>query len=323
MAASYDKPSAIVVLPPIGRGRLRDPTLKRWLARSTLTDLKALPAPLSWVLGRLDRACPEEGFGALRYWGQAGERPTMWMAAADPVYLEPRLDHLCVHAMAPDAIARADLAALVDHLEQALGGGSPSEFVHVDGHIYLRSSQPFATAEASVSAVDGRKPNSFLPTGDGADAFRRFVSEIEMALHDHPVNLDRQSRGLSPINSLWIWGGGVAPDTEDRPLPVLFADDGLLRGHWASQSAAAFAWPGTLTECLENSDGSFVALVPENGDNDPDTLLSELRSALSAGRLSDVFLLSRDGLSAHVRRSHALRVWRSRHGSLEAVHHDA
>ena len=68
-----------------------------WLAQSDLTQETGPKELLARIIQETGLPYPEQGFAALRMWGQTGDRPTTWIAAADPVYLEPRLDHLCLH----------------------------------------------------------------------------------------------------------------------------------------------------------------------------------------------------------------------------------
>ena len=113
MTTSYDKYGAVVVLPAVSGSRLTDPSLKRWLARSDIRQLDGPQELLASILGALNLPYPESGLGALRMWGQTGDRPTVWIAAADPVYLEPRLDHLCLHAQDAETAPAADLRTLI------------------------------------------------------------------------------------------------------------------------------------------------------------------------------------------------------------------
>ncbi|MCZ6665137.1 MAG: hypothetical protein O7B81_07520, partial [Gammaproteobacteria bacterium] len=143
-------------------------------------------------------------------------------------------------------------------------------------------------------------------------SYRRLRSEVEMALHDHEVNLRRQSEGLPPINSLWLWGGGFAPEQNTEPRPPLFADDPMLKGYWFSKTGVTSDWPGSIAACLEASVAGFVA-VPGAGENDHDWIepcLLELRAALRSGRVSKLVLILADGHEVHVRRSNRWRFWR-------------
>lgn len=311
MTASYDRSAAVVVLPPIG-GRLRDSGLRHWLARADLVRVDGPLELLACVLRELGMHFPEEGLAALRLWGQTGDRPTAWIAAADPVYLEPRLDHLCLHALLGQRVSPTELRSLIDHLQRTLASNGGFGFARMRSCGYVTALEPIATAKLPPHAIDQQEPNDFLPTGDGASKHRKLTSEIEMALHEHEVNVDRQNRGLHPVNGLWVWGGGYAPAQATVPLPPLFSDDPLLTGYWTSNTGVAELWPGSIDACLELAVAGFVAVLPELDDEliEMESCLNELRIALNSRRLSQLVLVFRDGVSAVVRRSQLVRIWR-------------
>ena len=37
------------------------------------------------------------------------------------------------------------------------------------------------------------------------------MNEAQMILHTHPVNAEREARGMPAVNSVWLWGGGTLP----------------------------------------------------------------------------------------------------------------
>jgi len=321
MNASYDKNAAVVVLPPVGNGRLQDRSLKVWLAQADLTHEPGPKELLARIIQELGLPYPEQGFAALRMWGQTGDRPTKWIAAADPVYLEPRLNHLCLHALRRTGVEASQMRALIDHLQATLAVGTEYGFMRLGSYGYLSSKTPVATATMPAYVVDQQRPNDFLPAGGETAAHRNLLSEIEMALHEHEVNLAREASGQLPINSLWLWGGGTTPEQITRAQPPLYSDDALLTGYWYSGTGVAEPWLGSIAACLDQSDAGFVAETPEF-DESPELLescLQKLREALRSGRLSSLTLLFRDGLRAHIRRSHALRVWRRSSRLLEAA----
>ena len=285
--------------------------MRSWLAKG---DLKREP-PRQELLARianvLDLPYPDEGLAALRMWGQTGDRPTVWIAAADPVYLEPRLDHLCLHDLGEAGVPPSDLRALFDHLQATLADEDGAGFVQLGARGYLRSSKPVATASIPAYVVDQRVPGQFLPDGEGSASYRRLLSEIEMSLHDHAVNQRRAVAGMPPVNSLWIWGGGMAPQRSPRRQPRLFANEPELLGYWDSATASAELWPGDIADCIEMSDSAFVAVTPDS--DDPDYLLDcldKLRVALRANRFSRLTILFRDGLRADMERPRFWRFWR-------------
>ena len=52
------------------------------------------------------------------------------------------------------------------------------------------------------------RPN--LPRGDHARLVERWMNELQMLLHTHPVNSAREERKLPPVNLVWLWGFGSA-----------------------------------------------------------------------------------------------------------------
>ena len=318
MPLSYDNSAAVVLLPPV-RGRLGDRKLLRWLSQAQLEQVREPENLLAQVLGVLGREPPIEGLAALRMWGQTGDRPGTWIAAADPVYMEPRLDRLFLHVLGPEDISRSEMRGLFDGLQETLGTDGALGFARLGSFGYVRATQPIVTAAIPPALVDGRNPDQSLPSSDTAADTLKLISEIEMTLHGHPVNAERMACGQPPVNSLWIWGGGYAPERSSVRVPPLFADDSTLRGYWESVNGSAEAWPGTIDACLDACANGFVAVMPADSRDSAElqTGLLAVREALRSGRLRHAVLVSADGIRATLRRSDRLRVWRRTSALLE------
>lgn len=308
-----------MLLPPL-RGRLTDRSLARWLSRGALEMLPGPVDPLAEVLRALGRDCPREGLAALRMWGQTGERPGTWVAAAEAVYLEPRLDRLFLHVLGPDDVSGPDLRRLFDALQAALGGDGELGFVRLGGCGYIRSARPMVTPAGSPVPLDGQNPEGALPPAETAADTLNLISEIEMTLHGQPVNAERLSRGEPPVNSLWLWGGGHAPEPRTVAVPPFFGGEPLLRGYWQSVSGGIRDWPGSIGACLDATPGGFVAAIPTQAAQGAGFQedLAALRDALRAGRLEGARLISADGIRATLRRADRLRIWRRAAAELEA-----
>jgi hypothetical protein len=316
---SQHSSDAVVLLPPV-RGRLTDRSLQRWLSRGRLETARAPVDPLAEVLRAIGRDYPGEGVAALRMWGQTGERPGAWVAAAEPVYMEPRLDRLFLHVLGPGDVSGPELQRLFDTLQETLGRDGTLGFARIGSCGYICSEQPMVTPGTSAAELDGQNPEGALPPADVAADTLNLLSEIEMTLHAQPLNAERLTAGRSPVNSLWLWGGGYAPAPGTGELPLLFGGEPLLRGYWASADASAEPWPGTLAACFDAAPGGFVAHVPPASGASAalDSDLAALRDALRRGRLDSAVLVTADGLRATLRRSDRLRVWRRKARLLEA-----
>jgi hypothetical protein len=98
-------------------------------------------------------------------------------------------------------------------------------------------------AEAAADASPGQwlgLPLARTPaTDEGARALRRLGVEVEMWLASHPLNRQRESRHLVPLNSLWFWGGArVMPVPPAARAPAAILVDGAVEP-WAAGLAAA------------------------------------------------------------------------------------
>lgn len=59
--------------------------------------------------------------------------------------------------------------------------------------------------------IPGRPVAAYLPQGVNAPLLRALMARSFDFLRRHPLNLDRQKRGLNPANCLWFWGEGRKP----------------------------------------------------------------------------------------------------------------
>ena len=319
------KSTATVVLPAAGNGVLRADAIRRWLSRADLSVTHEPEGTLSRLTTALGQPPVTDGLGALRLWGQTGDRPAVWMAAADPVYLEARLDHLCLHRLSAQELPSRELGEVFDALQAEFGAEESLAFLQLAQCGYLRGSDAIPTASLSAHCLHGLEPSPYMPTGKDAAPYHRLHSEIQMALHLSAVHRRREQAGQRPINALWIWGGGVSPERQPRALPPLFADDPLLRGYWHSAAGTIGSFDGDLADCIDRAPDGFVAVVPHTLRPSSDALdslsahLDTLRKLLDGGHLQTLKLLFRDGITATVRKHHRLRIWRRRWAPLESA----
>ena len=305
---------AIVVLPPGAYGRLGAAGPRRWLSRGRVSFATPDSEVLLSVLSVIDAPLPDCGLAPFRFWGQTGERSNSWIAAADPVHFETRLRHLVVRAFIPGEVPVTELRALFETLQSELGTDGGCAFARIGPYGYLRGAESVAVPAVSASIADGRAPDEFAPSGDRARSYHQLQGELQMLLHEHAVNQRREHDGLRVINSLWFWGGGVAPEREERPLATLFANDPLLAGYWKSCAAATHSWQGDLQHCLSVAADDFIAVVPEvdtaNGADILVDCLEQLRLQLRRGDLTHATLVFRDGLTVEISRRDLVKFWR-------------
>ncbi|MDR0634539.1 MAG: hypothetical protein LBF91_06125 [Azoarcus sp.] len=178
----------------------------------------------------------EPPLAALRRLGEGdgeGDPAAHWLCA-DPVHLSMTQKYLLLGDFAEGEVDAATAGALIDALNADFAGlgrfyaATPTRW-------YLRLERPPAVRFAPLAEVAGRPIQDFLPAGDDGEARRwlHVLNEIQVALHNQPLNEAREAAGQRPINGLWFWGGSAraAPMTALRsPRPVVQALDPLARG---------------------------------------------------------------------------------------------
>ncbi|NIO40946.1 MAG: hypothetical protein GTO41_12655, partial [Burkholderiales bacterium] len=86
------------------------------------------------------------------------------------------------------------------------------EMAHIDTGLWCIGTR----GRHKLSTVDidwavHRRVDSLLPSGEDAAWWQRLLVEVQMSLHEHPLNLAREERGQVSVNSIWLWGGGTVP----------------------------------------------------------------------------------------------------------------
>ena len=105
--------------------------------------------------------------------------------------------------------------------------------------------------------IPGKPIDEFLPCGLGSDILRDLMARSEAVLRDHPVNVERRSRGDIPATMIWLfWGSGRAPDMP--PFKQIYGLDAavtsgvdLLRGLARILGMEVLDIPG-VTDGLDN-----------------------------------------------------------------------
>jgi len=301
---------AIVVLPPLSEWRETLERNRRWLSRGQWIRIDAGTEPLVTVLEELGAAKPVAGLAALRMWGQTGERPEQWLAAADPVYLEAMLDHVRVHALRDGDMPGDERRNLVEYLNRGSAGTSRI-FVEIDARIYLQGGNAFETSCCGSQLIDGLAPDRFLPLGSASREHDRLTGEMQLLLHESPFGQGREEQGRMPVNSIWLWGGGTAPPGGNRPLPELLADDPVFRGFWQASGQKMRRWSARLS-WRDRPAPAFVAVVPQNLNDSRAIadLLSAVRWQLLRGKIERLSVVCADQNLLRLTRKQFFALWR-------------
>ena len=180
-----------------------------------------------------------------------------WLCA-DPVHLRFHQERII--------LADAGAFDLEDTEAEAIVSSLNAEFADIGQfHIatarrwYLRLNSPVDHAVEPLSAVAGRLVDGEL--SDKNSPLTRWLNEVQMFLHGHPVNERRQNEGKPAINSLWLWGTGSLPTIERPAFDAISASHPLASGLALASGLTPRPCPASLGELLTDGSAGSSQLV--------------------------------------------------------------
>ena len=170
-------------------------------------------------------------------------------------------------------ISTAEAQQLITALEESLGNDN----IHFYPGVSYRHICKLKGREDTLLAtctpphdIPGKPVADFLPQGTGSELLRDLMKRSEAVLRDHPVNVERRSRGDIPATAIWLfWGSGPVP--EMPPFKQVYGLSGamtsgvdLLRGLAQLSGMSVLEIPG-VTDGLDNdyaaqAEGALAAL---------------------------------------------------------------
>jgi hypothetical protein len=295
--------------------------LANWLGLTSLARL----APANVVAAAFEPAHVAQGREA-------------WLAM--PLHLTAGLTTVHVDRRSLIRPPRAELEQLAADFGRVFGDSGQS-LVPVDcGELLLFAAPVPAVRTTEPTRLPGGELGAALPVGAGAPALRRWGGEIEMWLHEHPLNRERARRDQPPLSTLWIWGGGGGGGPGGTPIAARgpltaagFGCDAWLHGLWKLAGGAAQPLPDQLGAVFGYAPAQRAVVVLELGTA---LRLDTARSVLDAlgelderfvepavravrkGDLGRLFVLINDQCFLFRSRD-ALKLWRRPRPALEAL----
>ena len=253
-----------------------------------------------------------------------GEADDAWWLRADPVSLLPQGDGLLLQPADDLGLTLIQARALVDEILQVFGDDGWHLEAPVAHRWYLRPTKSSVMQTTPLAQVTGRDIHPYLPAGKDAKAWHVAMNEIQILLHTAEVNVERESRGQVPINSLWFWGGGQRPTVPPATWNHLWSDEVLSRGLAIVAGLTHSALPKNAGDWLAQATAGRHLLVMDSdillartGGSDAwpeleQTWIAPLVAAVNSGDLGSVTLHDAGGRSFYLTRKGLGRWWRRR-----------
>jgi hypothetical protein len=220
-------------------------------------------------------------------------------ARAEPVHLLTAIDHLQLSSPVPLTLEASESGPLLETLNAHLAGTGFELRALADGGWLCRCPEGLECETVDPLDALGRNLRDVLPSGRDAVRVRSLVNELQMLLHEHPVNDRRAARGLPPVNSVWLWGIGAEREpTADVKGGDLLTDDAWLAALWRRHGGRIRS-VAELGHALEEggADLRVATVAAREGRPAADVLqaletsvFAPVRAALAASRVSRVSL---------------------------------
>ncbi len=159
------------------------------------------------------------------------------MLCADPVHFEVGMNDITLTKSISDLSeteAKEILALLNHHFQQ-----DGLQFVYGSNqHWYVTFPESGVVKTKPLDVVLKKNIASLLPINEQRN-WQQIQNEVQMLLHSSEVNEHRELAGLTPLNSLWFWGGGE-PKKVKSDYKKIFTNDGNnteIQGKMFAQAA--------------------------------------------------------------------------------------
>ncbi|HQR60721.1 MAG TPA: hypothetical protein PLH03_05090 [Methylophilaceae bacterium] len=261
---------------------------------------------------------PAAPLAALSLLGEGLDPDAYYWLHADPVHFQLQRDSFL---LADPDLARMDAdesRLLIDALNRHFEADGLLLLAPHPQRWYLRVNKVPAITTHPLQQVIGRNVEPLLPQGADAARWRGWLNEVQMLLHDHPVNRVREDRGQLPINSVWLHGGGAYTAGVMTDISQVWADDVLVGGLALASGLQLRPSPASATAWLEQTpvSGAHLIILDQPGLSQLDQgWCSPLLDALRQRRVSSLTLHFNEVdkvISYRIKRRDLWKFWRRR-----------
>lgn len=142
-----------------------------------------------------------------------------------PCYLRADRDRLRVFGPEQLALTESEAAEFISLIQPLM----PAQLtLETADKWHLTLSDAPKVGFAALADVVGRTVQPYLPKGDAARDWIQLWNEVQMQLHECPLNEQRALAGKLPVNSVWFWGLGDFEPAMGRWDSVAGEQDDLL-----------------------------------------------------------------------------------------------
>lgn len=298
-----------VATPAVARG-----ILARWFARgdrSLDADAGIEPAlrtVFQWPGTRVPIAALTRQFDVGDAAGSA------WLRA-DPAHVRADMTTARMLACGDLGLDASECVQIARDLKPLFGDSGFEFDARLPNRWYLRTAVGSDLPDAaSPDEAMGDDLKLHLPEGAAGRRWRVLFNEVQVLLHNHPVNAARIERGAVSVNSLWFWGAGVLPAWVRSEVQQVFTNAIAIAelGRLANIRVLPLD-SHQLRDAIERDADRQAMLIDLSGlRGEPleHDWLQIIDAMLRSGRITQIRLSLESGERVSLRAVHRFRVWR-------------
>jgi hypothetical protein len=144
------------------------------------------------------------------YWSDFQKSPAAYCYYSDPIHLRADMSDAIVFDRSHFNLTLEEAQSLVNAINPHIQNISCRIEIANPVHWYLLSQKEMPSTIPSLQRMHGKPVGAVLTNSGYAAEWRHLMNELQILLHQQPVNTERVSRGELPINGVWIHAGSVS-----------------------------------------------------------------------------------------------------------------
>lgn len=274
---------------PTLQALLRQGVLKR-LWNEELGNARLDPWQAS-LLNSLPLEVRSQGWAsaALSWRGEGGALNGGTWLQVEPVHLTAGMDDLRLGF--PPQLSVDETLQLTSALQPLLSLAGFELHSAASGQWFLWCARTLNVTTCSPRSGFATRLYDIMPQGEHGGEIRRLMTEAQMLLHQHPVNVRREQLGIASVNSLWLWGAGVLGMVTAPVKARVLSNRPYVHGLCEQLRISCWPVPPDATTLLTLKDSEVLAVIESESlvqlEND---WLRPIAVALHAGRIAQLEL---------------------------------
>ncbi len=233
------KPSELHLIVPGICGPLADthplsssPAIKRWLRTLSQSRCRESADNENDVIAEILNLKLERDFpsAALTLLANDLYDPEMFYMHADPVHLQADMDHAVLTSSIDLDIKQQESSVLCEALNSHFYQDGLTFFALNKDQWFVSSKHEINMKTTPLVEATARNVNFLLPAGEHSTRWKQLLTEAQMLMHAHELNLAREDAGLFNINSLWFHGSGALAGLSADTVDTICSQDDMLKG---------------------------------------------------------------------------------------------